>query len=73
MENAHQVAAWSNCDYHDRFLAYLREEADKPINPKLPHADLIVNNARANTMKEIRQHLLDLKERANAALERERG
>ena len=69
MEDANQIVAWSTSTYHKRFLLWLREQADQPINPKSPHADLIVANARANTMKEIRKHLLDLAERAHSALE----
>jgi hypothetical protein len=69
MEDANQVVKWSNCDYHKRFLLWLREQADQPINPRSQHADLIVANVRANTMKEIRKHLLDLSDRAHSALE----
>ena len=73
MEGAGQVVNWSKCDYHKVFLAWLRSQADRPIDLKLGHAELIASNARANTMKEVRQHLLDLTERAHSALEIENG
>ena len=72
MEDASQIVEWTNRRYHKRFLRWLRESADAPIDPKSAHMDLIVANAMVKTMREVRKHLLDLEERAHSALELEK-
>ena len=73
MERAREIIDWSNRPYHALFLQWLRDQADIPIEPKSAHADLICANARANTLKEVRQHFINETERAHQALESEHG
>jgi len=68
MEQANQFLRWAECPYHERFMAWLYTEADKPVPI---NEQLIIGTARANTFKEIRAYLQDQKARANAALDRE--
>ena len=71
MEKANQFVAWSSRPYHQTFLDWLYDEADKPVPIKDKQIDLVVGTARANTFKEIRRYLLDQESRAKAALDRE--
>lgn len=73
MDDAEDVVRWTDCAYHRKFTDWLQKQADAPIDLRSQHAELIAATARANTMKEVRQHLAQLEERANLALERERG
>jgi len=68
MEQANQFARWAECSYHQKFLDWLYDEADKPV----PINDqLVIGTARANTFKEIRAYLQNQEARANSVLNRE--
>ncbi len=71
MNRANQFIQWSSNDYHQIFLDYLYDEADKPVPIRDKQMDLIVGTARANTFKEIRRYLHDTESRAKAMLGRE--
>ena len=73
MEQSSQFVDWSSKPYHQIFLDWLYDEADKPVPIKEKQVDLIIGISRANTFKEIRRYLQDQESRANSILNRERN
>ena len=73
MEESSQFVDWSSKPYHQTFLDWLYDEADKPVPIKEKQVDLIIGISRANTFKEIRRYLQDQESRANSILNRERN
>lgn len=73
MEKSSQFVDWASKPYHQTFLDWLYDEADKPVPIKDKQIDLVIGLARANTFKEIRRYLQDQESRANSILNRERN
>lgn len=68
-ENARQVLDWVSQQYHVKFLEWLDVESSKPLPIT---ADLVKAAVRANTFKEIRDHLSRIEKSAIAARARTR-
>ncbi len=50
------VLRWNRDEETKKFIAWLREQADEPVNAK-SHGDLLAMTQRNNTFKEILKHL----------------
>lgn len=70
IERAERILDWSARPYHKEFLAWLRQEADKPM-PLDVHAKMIVASTRSNTLREVLQRLDVLEKKARATIDRE--
>jgi hypothetical protein len=63
------VLDWVSQEYHAKFLEWLDAESSKPLPIT---ADLVKAAVRANTLKEVRDHLVKLEKGALAAQARAR-
>lgn len=59
---------WASQAYHNRFMEWLEEEANKPIPVSENHMETVKAAVRANTLKEIRKHLQRVVREAEAGL-----
>lgn len=66
---AEQFLEWFERPYTERFLQWLRDEADRPMDLASQSA-LLAGAARGNAFKEVRQHLLREQRNAEIALRR---
>jgi hypothetical protein len=71
-----EVVAYCRMPYHAKMMRWLGENADAPLKIG-DHTSMIAGTARANTLKEVRAHLLQVERMALDALqslqERTRG
>lgn len=67
------ILDWCSRPYHARFLAWLDAEASRKITIDSNHLAVIESAVRANTLREIRQHLLRLAKGAAARAEEQNG
>lgn len=70
LEQARRFLDWSSCDYHAKFLDWLNREASKPIPVSGNHMDVVQAAVRANTLREIIQHLTRVGNDSQAAIRR---
>ena len=66
---ARAVIDWMGREYHKEFMKWLDDEASKPFDIDKDEMRLIKSAVRANTLREVRSHLLRLESLSLAALE----
>lgn len=63
------ILDWMSQEYHKEFETWLEQEAAKPLAITNDHTAMIQGAVRVNVFREIRYHLMRLRNRAQAALE----
>jgi hypothetical protein len=70
---ADEIIAWSNMPYFKKHMDWLLDEATRPATISENHMEMVKSAVRANTLKEIRQHLERAIRAAEMALAETRG
>lgn len=68
MDAANEVQRWAACPYHEVFKQWLRSEADRPMKLDA-HGPMIEAASRANTFREVRDHIVRLERQAARLME----